>query len=667
MLSPEAERVRRAVLDDLAPDGWRPLTCDIPATLNDAARLFGLAALALAMGVLRHRHHRRWLRAAILVGVGAVLAFGALGLAEVTAPAAKVPWMANRGSFPLVNVNHVAALLAAALPTILALAARRNGIQRAGLLALALAANVGLLVTVSRAGVVLGVMAQVFILWRVTRHEGTSRSRRMIWGGGAVLLVTLAGMGWRLAERIRALDSPLVVYGRAAAARDALALIRDHVWTGVGHGAFMLVFPRYSEMAGRVRMGFVENEYLQAFIDFGVPGALIIFGALVLAARHALPTFRWSSLGSTAAATGLAVLAVHNGVDFSLEGGGVAAVACALGVLAFPGAGPSLAGGTVKAVAATAVMLAVAAATPLGRTGDADIRAIEEQSEQPQEAFMATATEAFLRHPSDGYLADLIAARLWTDRDPRVGRWIDRALLLGPRDPFAHRVAAYALAGTDHPDQAALELRIALSNGVHHDHAQLCLDAVNLFGDDEDARLLVDALPPESRAYRPVLIELRRRGLWEQMEPVGNAALAANPEDVESLRLLLESEMHREDTEKLGERAHRLVALDPSPAAAVLASRALRQAGELDEAETLLTAALKRNSRTTGAALELGRLALQRGDVAHASEVLSEALARAVTPEEKVNLHMALAEVADHEGRTHRAEAERAEAARLQR
>jgi Tfp pilus assembly protein PilF len=118
----------------------------------------------------------------------------------------------------------------------------------------------------------------------------------------------------------------------------------------------------------------------------------------------------------------------------------------------------------------------------------------------------------------------------------------------------------------------------------------------------------------------------------------------------------------------LAVRARKLAALDRSPASVLLAARALRLAGETDEADKLLETPLEGESTTQAVdrAIQLSAGATARGDLPRASALLEAALARAVEPADKSRLHAARAVVEEKSGRLNRAAFERAEAARLQ-
>src|SRR5262249_423080 len=147
--SPASTRMIALVLPGAAAE-WQPLTNDASATLCDAVKLLGIGALAIALSALGQRD-RRWLRAAVLSALGALLLVPALAMIGV--------WRGEPPRlvlFSLVNPNHAAALLAMVLPLVLAMAAEARGRSRALLLALAVLGNAALAATLSRAGIAIG-------------------------------------------------------------------------------------------------------------------------------------------------------------------------------------------------------------------------------------------------------------------------------------------------------------------------------------------------------------------------------------------------------------------------------------------------------------------------------------------------------------------------------
>ena len=98
----------------------------------------------------------------------------------------------------------------------------------------------------------------------------------------------------------------------------AAPMIVEHRWLGIGHGAFEPVYARHNTV-DFLTYGYVENSYLQAAIDWGVPAALALLLALGALARAAVKRWRHGPIEAGALGA-LASIAIHDVVDFSLEG-----------------------------------------------------------------------------------------------------------------------------------------------------------------------------------------------------------------------------------------------------------------------------------------------------------------------------------------------------------
>jgi O-antigen ligase len=120
----EALAASYAVLD-IAP-GWKPLTVDPMATLNSMMALFVPLAALMFYAAADDSGRRRALMAFVaLAGISALL-----GVAQVIGGhAALYPYRVTNEGFPIglfANRNHQAAILAAAIPMLIALTARRG-------------------------------------------------------------------------------------------------------------------------------------------------------------------------------------------------------------------------------------------------------------------------------------------------------------------------------------------------------------------------------------------------------------------------------------------------------------------------------------------------------------------------------------------------------------
>src|SRR5262249_7022186 len=95
-------------------------------------------------------------------------------------------------------------------------------------------------------------------------------------------------------------------------------LVRESPWIGVGRGAFEPAFTRVHQESAFGTFSHLENEYLQAVVDWGIPGAAAL--ALVTALL-ALVAARRRRQGPPAATPlgALTAVAAQSAVDFGVE------------------------------------------------------------------------------------------------------------------------------------------------------------------------------------------------------------------------------------------------------------------------------------------------------------------------------------------------------------
>lgn len=639
LLSPSSERAIELALRELPHSSWRPLTADVAATLEAAARLFGVTAFLLALSA-REEDERRWVRGALLGALGALALATLWNLGAGNAGRALV-------RFPFANPNHAGALLALALPVVLAMAARADGGALLALGATLVAGDALLAATVSRAAIAFGLAAQALTLALALRGRPAATAR--LTGGLFVLsaVAALAVGAWPLVERLRS-ATPIA---RVDIWRGALPLLGDHWAAGVGRGALAFVYPRYGVLSSHTRFAFVENEWLELPVDLGVPAALAVLAAGAWAVKRAFGGEL--SLGRKAALAGLGALAAHSFFDFAVEAPGVALAACLLAALACPAERRRLPLGAGLAFAGVTVALAAAALSPLGCSAEADAEAL--RAAPSHEAAVA----AFRRHPADGFLADVAAEALLRAHDPRAAEWLERALVDGPSDPLAHRLLARALTTGGLRDQAAGELHRALALATAEVRIEIEDDALAIFGGDGER--MVKALPDDLTVQRDVLNHLIDRRQLAAAERVAAGLLALDGRDPVGLRGLLAARVELGRDVELDTLTARLLEVDRSPAAVAVARRALERI-DAARGDRILDGAL---AAATGAELvplatARARRAIERNQLDAARTLLESALARAVAAEDKATLHDALAEVDDKAGRPNRAALERA-------
>lgn len=464
-VSPGAIRVFET---SLAPLGLypaaRPLSLDPASTGGELAKAVASIAVLVAAYSLADARRRR---AVIIHGLalsGIVVAVAVLGLALAGTGSFVAP------QFPFVNRNHLAASLNLSAFVILALALHANGQTRAvWLLGLAITCTASLL-TLSRGGLLsllvgLAVFLVLHLQVRTTPRFHDIRRRLAI--AASALLVSVGIAAYvalePLVEKLRTLGASTTDV-RWLLWRPALQVLRDFPLVGVGKGAFSGVFAGYQLESASYQFTHVENEWLQALLDLGVPGGLLLLGAFVCtwiaAARRR--DLSYSEIGLLAAT---AAVAFHNAFDFSLELPGVALpFSIAMGLLARHHRAFAL---RRPAFLALVAALGLLAAGGVVMTWLHDERVDEARVENAKEsaAMIRAARAAAVWHPADWFPHAVAGVRLSTDR--RCGEampWLLRAMALFPSAPAPHLSAARCLAHRD--DRAARrEYRLAVLFG----------------------------------------------------------------------------------------------------------------------------------------------------------------------------------------------------------
>lgn len=676
-------RDHAAALDRAAPS-WTVASLDPPATLVELAKLVGYLALAwIATRLAAQRRARPYLAGAVVAAAALVavvsLAHRAIGTDAIYGAFA----MPARGvvASPIVNANHLAALTALAVPLALALGLHSRGRLRAASFSAALVLAATALLTGSRGGLVglvTGLVVTATLLIAQRRAGVVDDGRRappgvaiptLIVAGCAVVLLGVVAardvaheVGQTELTELTARDSKYQMWGQAA------PMIAEHRWLGIGRGAFAAAYTRRSPIA-EVTYSHVENTYLQAAIDWGVPVTLGLVLALLAIGRGALR--RWRAGPLEAGALGaLASIAVHELADFSLELPVVAMAVIAIAALLAParlGTGDDRKAPLPRAVlarrlagVAVAAALVVLAALPLGRTAAADRAALPPPSSPTA---ITAATRALDRHPSDALTAGHLAAALWARRDPRAPAVVTRALYLRPTHGGLHLLAARMLAASQRPRQAAVEYALAIAGAV--DVVPIIDEALARLPTVEDQ---ARAMPDEARQVWRVCGALATRGRRDVILLYTRRLVARDASIVgaQQHRALAAGGLGLKDEAlTAAQAAHRLGATTTT---ALVLSSALAAVGRrADAIATLRTAppavAL---AQTRELALTLARLLRAEGDLAGAREALAVGAAGVTaSPELEAELRRALAEVEDALGHPNQAAWERARAAEL--
>jgi len=409
---------------------------------------------------------------------------------------------------PLLNLNHLGGLMALGATISIGLVAYRRQANWLRVVWLAVAAGCGIttVATVSR-GATLALIAGTLVALGAlvaSRLAATTNHRRRrssfvtsslpigVVAACAVVIIVYSNANNVSAQLSRtSFDEISNPRTKFAAWRSGVELIKEAPVLGVGRGAFETSFTRVHPSSGQVTFSHVENEYLQAVIDWGVPGSILLALAtcwlVVVAAR------RWRDGALAAGALGgLVVIGFQSSVDFGVELLGVAAPTVALAsTLSYVPVKEleqrALRRARVGRIALVAV-LGVAVLllfTSTTRTLDEDHARIRATGR------FSDIRAAIERHPLDYYAFAIAAERLENAKDPRSIRMLNHAMTLHPTHPGLHQAAAMMLLAQGYKTQATIEFGIALRGSPQP--ALLIAEAVaNLTGEEAASAIPTD-------------------------------------------------------------------------------------------------------------------------------------------------------------------------------
>jgi O-antigen ligase len=336
-------------LDLVVPLGeaaWQPITLHARATQYAWLVLVPCVAVFFALRAV----DRRALRRLVVLFVTVAACEAVLGILQVGAGPKSLlqldnPYATGAANGTYVNRNHFAALIAMALPMMLAmwslevlprldqrgerlLAHPRDADARLAyriVLSIVLVVLVAALIfTRSRAGIGAGFLASalavVVLFWR----EGSLQIRvvLILVALAGVLLAAYAGLT-PLLERLAPEELAPDYEGRMQVAAATMRAGLDFLPLGSGLGTFADVFPRYQPERLAGFFDHAHNDYAEAFLELGVAGVVAI---ALLAVAYGI---RWRELALRSsrslwylqAAAGFAMLAMamHSAFDFNFH------------------------------------------------------------------------------------------------------------------------------------------------------------------------------------------------------------------------------------------------------------------------------------------------------------------------------------------------------------
>ncbi len=160
----------------------------------------------------------------------------------------------------------------------------------------------------------------------------TGRRRAKMWRSllaGLLLLALFAVMlqPTALEERLQHWKSKteqMEVTGRLDIVRDSVTMIAKRPILGYGLGTFVEVFPRHRTFYTNSIVNAAHNEYVQALLEMGIVGFLLLIATIVLLFREGLQKSQvwqhnFESAMALAALVGCSGILIHSLSDFNLQ------------------------------------------------------------------------------------------------------------------------------------------------------------------------------------------------------------------------------------------------------------------------------------------------------------------------------------------------------------
>lgn len=276
----------------------------------------GSFALVFWLYTLDEERARLWPRAAVVV------LLIALALVLVSFYQVYVLELQARSIFETRN-THAAFLNLAAFPAaayFLLLLRAPVSRQALGLAVMLYALFLSVFLTAGRGAMLSLALAVVVLVALSARHVPWRAVAALVALLAAAFLSSQVSHG-ELAERAATLvEDP----GRLTIWRAAWEMLGDAPWLGIGLGLFYLAYPPYRPAADGSAGFFAHNDYLQLWIEAGLPGLLLLLGVLAAVLWTFVRAWRSADLSPAARLEmaglfcGLLTVATHSLVDFNL-------------------------------------------------------------------------------------------------------------------------------------------------------------------------------------------------------------------------------------------------------------------------------------------------------------------------------------------------------------
>jgi len=353
-----SQPLRAEVVEGFRLIGMAPpsLSASLAPSWTLGSLLHLLPAAAMFPIVLRlPTDERRLLPAVVLAVAGVSVVLGAFQLMGGPDSPLRFYAITNRAS-PVgffSNANHEATLLLCALPltAVIAgrMASRRSRSKRSGgaivSASIAVFIMAGIAISGSSAGYGLAVPAAVasFLIYRRTV---AGRIAAGWWAALAALALVFAfaGLQGPLGKEAFEADMSSQPSSRRVLAATTVEIIKDSFPIGTGLGTFATVYRRYEDPSRVTRQfaNHAHNDYVEAVLELGAPGVLLILGFLFWWGRRAFQAWTRDFEGAALARAGsvmIGIVLAHSIVDYPIRTAAIVAIfalGCALMVPPLP-------------------------------------------------------------------------------------------------------------------------------------------------------------------------------------------------------------------------------------------------------------------------------------------------------------------------------------------
>ena len=372
-------------------------------------------------------------------------------------------------------------------------------------------------------------------------------------------------------------------------AQSAIKTIKMFPLTGIGRGTFGEFYPGVTEEPLHHTYHFVENEYLQLVVDFGIPIAVLLLLLISLSGINLLfvgdTRYKEKALNISLLIS-IVFAALHANVDFNLQTMGVALPFWTLFSIAITrnrriSSKKSIPNkelkrseqGTYKIRFVLAVVLVLIILNVLfgvqsyeGREKK-KLNALTDAVRQGESSVQVVkqAHDLIIEHPCDGFLQLLVGIAHLKEQDPSlvIGAlpWFKRAMFFHPTDSRPHLYTAKLLVRLGHPKLAISEFFFAFQ---YASYAQVTLITREILRTYSSADELVRILPPGKKIHERFFNTLQSGKDFELMLGVSRLMMVLYPDSEVPMVYAVKGALYTDRLELAGELVHALIKNKPA-------------------------------------------------------------------------------------------------------